>query len=87
LLKDKLPNYINPLLPLLTKELPTYNHLLINIYPAGIGIMPHFDGPAYRGKVIVLSLGGPSIIHFTDNYKNINKNIKLLLENKSIHIF
>jgi len=61
--------------------LPTFNHLLINVYPPGIGIMPHFDGPAYKSKVIVLSLGGPAIISFADNYSNINKLARLLLEN------
>lgn len=49
--------------------------------------MPHFDGPQYRSKVVVLSLGGPAIISFTDSYSNSNKIAKLLLEDKSIHIF
>jgi hypothetical protein len=53
---------------LLEQELPTFNHLLINYYPRGIGIMPHFDGPLYRGKVVVLSLGGPAIIGFNSGY-------------------
>jgi len=49
--------------------------------------MPHFDGPQYRSKVVVLSLGGPAIISFTDSYSNSNKLGKLLLEDQSIHIF
>lgn len=49
--------------------------------------MPHFDGPLYKSKVVVLSLGGPAIINFTDSYKNINKCSKLLLEDHSLHIF
>lgn len=57
------------------------------MYPAGVGIMPHFDGPSYKNKVIVLSLGGPAIINFTENYGSKMKNMKLLLEDKSIHIF
>jgi hypothetical protein len=32
--------------------------------------MPHSDGPMYKSKVIVLSLGGPSIINFTKDYSN-----------------
>ena len=49
--------------------------------------MPHFDGPLYVSKVVVLSLGGPSIISFTDSYNNINKLARLFLEDHSIHIF
>ena len=56
--------------PLLEIELPTYNHILINDYPPGIGIMPHSDGPAYRNRVIVLSLGSYAVINFQDGYLN-----------------
>lgn len=49
--------------------------------------MPHFDGPLYRSKVVVLSLGGPAVISFADSYANTNKVARLLLEDKSIHIF
>ena len=49
--------------------------------------MPHFDGPMYRGKVVVLSLGGPAIINFTKNYNSSSKVTSLLLEDQSIHIF
>lgn len=53
---------------LLKQELPSYNHILINHYPKGIGIMHHFDGPLYKDRVIVLSLGGPAIISFQSGY-------------------
>ncbi|KAI1378249.1 hypothetical protein F4677DRAFT_388556 [Hypoxylon crocopeplum] len=33
------------------------NHVLINEYPPGIGIMPHKDGPAYHPVVCTVSLG------------------------------
>jgi len=54
--------------PLLKQELTDYNHLLINYYPPGVGIMPHSDGPAYYGKVIVLSLSSYCVINFQDGY-------------------
>jgi hypothetical protein len=54
---------------LLDSILPTYNHLLINWYPKGVGIMHHFDGPAYKDKVVVISLGGPAQISFCLDYK------------------
>ncbi|KAI1426094.1 hypothetical protein F5Y12DRAFT_307920 [Xylaria sp. FL1777] len=34
------------------------NHVLINEYPPGIGIMPHKDGAAYHPIVATVSLGG-----------------------------
>lgn len=77
--KNPLPAYIAPLQALLAQELPGFNHLLINVYPPGVGIMPHFDGPLYRSKVVVLSLGGPSIISFAENYANTHKVARLLL--------
>ena len=49
--------------------------------------MPHFDGPMYKPKVVVLSLGGPAIITFNQDYGKTNKKAALLLENQSIHIF
>jgi alkylated DNA repair dioxygenase AlkB len=62
---DPCPEYMNHLKHLLGEELPTFNHILVNVYPPGVGIMPHFDGPLYFPKVVVLSLGGPAIITFT----------------------
>jgi hypothetical protein len=44
--KDALPEYITPLMQIISKELPDFNHLLINVYPPGVGIMPHFDVPS-----------------------------------------
>ncbi|KAI2618728.1 hypothetical protein GGS26DRAFT_352128 [Hypomontagnella submonticulosa] len=32
------------------------NHVLINEYPPGVGIMPHKDGPAYHPVVVTISL-------------------------------
>jgi alkylated DNA repair protein alkB family protein 6 len=34
------------------------NHVLINEYPPGVGIMPHKDGAAYHPVVCTVSLGG-----------------------------
>ena len=49
--------------------------------------MPHLDGPLYKDKVIVLSLGGPAIINFTQDYSKKVHGGKLILEDRSIHIF
>lgn len=41
------------------------NHVLINSYNPGDGIMPHQDGPLYYPAVAILSLGSPAVIRFT----------------------
>lgn len=40
------------------------NHVLVNEYKIGDGIMPHTDGPAYFPLVSILSLGCDSIMDF-----------------------
>lgn len=53
------------------------NHILINEYHPGQGIMAHTDGPAYFSRTATLSLGSDVLISFTKrpNYdKNDTKN-------------
>ena len=38
------------------------NHVLINEYQPGEGIMPHTDGPAYESCTATISLGGSDVI-------------------------
>lgn len=38
------------------------NHVLINEYQPGEGIMPHTDGPAYDNRTATISLGGSDVI-------------------------
>ncbi|KAG7673704.1 hypothetical protein Ndes2526B_g02839 [Nannochloris sp. 'desiccata'] len=45
------------------------NHVLINSYSPGQGIMSHQDGPLYCPVVAILSLGAPAIIRFTKKRK------------------
>ena len=40
------------------------NHVLVNSYLPGEGIMPHQDGPLYHPAVCILSLGCPAIVRF-----------------------
>lgn len=40
------------------------NHVLINAYQPGEGIMPHQDGPLYHPVVAILSLGTPVVLRF-----------------------
>lgn len=41
------------------------NHVLVNEYKVGEGIMPHTDGPAYFPLVSILSLGCDSVMEFS----------------------
>ena len=45
------------------EQLP--NHVLVNAYLPGQGIMPHQDGPLYYPGVCIISLGCPSVVRFT----------------------
>ena len=38
------------------------NHVLVNEYQPGEGIMPHTDGPAYKSRTATISLGGSDVI-------------------------
>jgi alkylated DNA repair protein alkB homolog 6 len=40
------------------------NHVLVNEYLAGQGILPHTDGPSYHPCVATLSLGTPCIMRY-----------------------
>ncbi|CAG9460962.1 unnamed protein product [Pedinophyceae sp. YPF-701] len=40
------------------------NHVLLNEYLPGQGIMPHEDGPAYHPVVVIVSLGANAILRF-----------------------
>jgi len=43
------------------------NHVLLNEYPRGIGIMPHTDGPLYYPWVNSVSLGSSCVFEFYEN--------------------
>ena len=43
----------------------TPNHVLINEYNPGQGIMPHRDGPLYHPRVAIISLGGTVVMDLT----------------------
>ncbi|KAG8783330.1 hypothetical protein FS842_008551 [Serendipita sp. 407] len=42
----------------------TPNHVIINEYQPGEGIMPHEDGPAYHPVVATISLGSHTVFHY-----------------------
>jgi len=62
------------------------NHILLNEYSLGQGIMPHKDGPLYYPRVAILSLSGPAKIEFRENLKEDSK-MSLILQPRSLMIF
>ncbi|KAG8898410.1 hypothetical protein FRB99_007453 [Tulasnella sp. 403] len=40
------------------------NHVLVNEYEPGQGIMPHEDGPSYYPTVATISLGSHTVVHY-----------------------
>ena len=50
--------------PQLLPRYPSPDHVLINRYEAGQGIMAHKDGPAYQPLVAILSLASHTVMHF-----------------------
>lgn len=40
------------------------NHVLVNKYEPGEGILPHEDGPCYCPAVAILSVGAPTVMRF-----------------------
>mmetsp|Transcript_4857 Transcript_4857/g.14115 ORF Transcript_4857/g.14115 Transcript_4857/m.14115 type:complete len:308 (+) Transcript_4857:100-1023(+) len=47
-----------------TAEALPPNHVLVNHYRPGEGIMPHTDGPAYEPRAAILSLGSSVVFSF-----------------------
>eukprot|EP00879_Flechtneria_rotunda_P025696 GHRR01027333.1.p1 GENE.GHRR01027333.1~~GHRR01027333.1.p1 ORF type:complete len:195 (+),score=33.59 GHRR01027333.1:761-1345(+) len=69
LIPAPIPRWLEQLLAELHQQLPLFdgrppNHVLINAYQPGCGIMPHQDGPLYQPVVCILSLGSPAVLRF-----------------------
>ena len=66
------------------------NHVLINEYTPGQGIMPHLDGPLYHPVVVNISLCAPILMDFYEPISGDNANLadrykySFLLEPKSL---
>eukprot|EP01122_Echinamoeba_exundans_P016306 TRINITY_DN8229_c0_g1_i1.p1 TRINITY_DN8229_c0_g1~~TRINITY_DN8229_c0_g1_i1.p1 ORF type:complete len:307 (+),score=43.73 TRINITY_DN8229_c0_g1_i1:53-973(+) len=62
------------------------NHVLINEYAPGQGIMPHKDGPLYFPRVAIVSLGSGLVMHFRKNPGDAPQ-FSIYLEPRSLLIF
>ncbi|EYC16120.1 hypothetical protein Y032_0034g2810 [Ancylostoma ceylanicum] len=56
---------------------PTTNHVLVNEYQPGQGIMPHTDGPAFYHVVSNVTMGSHALLDF---YRPINPEVSQPLE-------
>ena len=63
--------WLVPLLQRLARDTQAFgpgeepNHVLLNAYMPGQGIMAHQDGPLYHPGACILSLSSPTVMHFT----------------------
>ena len=62
------------------------NHVLINAYSPGQGILPHTDGNAYYPKVAILSLNQPVIMSFRKQLSQ-DPITSVVLEPRSLIVF
>lgn len=67
------------------------NHILLNEYKSGEGIMSHFDGPMFFPTISTLSIGSHCVLEFNQppkedkKYESV-KEMKLLVEPRSLLI-
>ncbi|MCO5584623.1 hypothetical protein L7F22_038554 [Adiantum nelumboides] len=100
LLPQQLPLWLSELTGNICKDVGLFpsplNHVLINEYLPGQGIMPHQDGPAYFPVVAILSLGSPAVMQFTphqklldpsENIGDIHEAVSVLLMPGSLLVF
>ena len=57
------------------------NHVLLNEYQPGQGIMPHLDGPMFHPTISTISLGSHTVINF---YKEEGENSSLKFEDRLV---
>jgi len=66
MLAERLPAWLAPLVARVTAagllEGKSANHVLVNEYRAGQGILPHTDGPLFHPSVATVSLGSHTVL-------------------------
>ena len=85
-----------PVLASVARQLPVEkaDHILLNSYAPGQGVMPHTDGPAYESVAAVLSLGQDRLLYFAPRlapdqvgHASSNPTSAILLRRRSLLIF
>lgn len=69
------------------------NHILLNEYRKGQGIMPHFDGPLFHDTITTISVGSHTVLEFHkerlddgSGEHRVDPEFKLLVEPRSLLI-
>lgn len=91
---ETLPGWLDDLCGAVSKVgnlTPKANHVLVNHYEPGQGILPHTDGPAYSPWAAILSLGSAAVFDFWRDHAHAAKGmlpaLSLLLPPGSLLIF
>lgn len=73
LISQPIPAWLSSITEKIAKETNLFpapiNHVLVNEYLPGQGITSHQDGPVYYPVVAILSLGAPTLMHFTPHVR------------------
>ena len=94
LLPAPLPKWLAPLLARLATcsgslfEGLSVNHVLVNEYAPGDGILHHQDGPAYHPAVAIVSLGSSAVLSFLPHASNLHSaGAAVFLPRRSLLLF
>lgn len=85
---EKIPEWLNKYI-MKIKDLSIYpssnlpNHVLVNEYASGQGIMPHTDGPLFYPTITTISCLSHTVLELKKNNADDNK-LNILLEPKSL---
>ena len=63
------------------------NHILLNEYKPGQGIMPHLDGDLFYPTISTISLGSHTVMHFYEQDLGEENNVKSLHERRVCSLF
>ncbi|KAL1491774.1 hypothetical protein ABEB36_012323 [Hypothenemus hampei] len=83
---DWLQEYIEKIANLNIFDGKKPNHVLVNEYLPGQGIMAHTDGPLFFPTVTTISCGSHTVLEFVENNEKRDKICDLLLERCSLII-
>ncbi|CAD7700562.1 unnamed protein product [Ostreobium quekettii] len=97
LLQVPLPNWLSVLAMRMHRETSAFggtppNHVLVNAYMPGQGILAHEDGPVYHPGVCILSLGASTVLNFwrkeaPGGSRSLDPEMSVLLMPRSLLVF
>lgn len=86
MLAEKIPNWLQTYCEKISSlgafSGKTANHVLVNEYQEGEGIMPHEDGPLYHPTITTISLGSHTLLDFYKPVNSLEENALQTEENR-----